>query len=227
VTPDPRPRLLLAAGPRAAEARLLADVVAAAQRREEQLRAGDLEALRQPLRIVVPSQSLRRHVAARLVAHAGRSLLGVQVQTHVALALEALARAGVAVPAGGALVPVLVRRHAAREPVLAHWLGELDDGYGIVDAAVRDLLDAGFDAASAEAFDEAIAAVRAEDELSAAAVARAQAVGRVALQTLAALEQAGLGHRTALLAHARDALHAPGTPAYRKIFLHICIMHIS
>ncbi len=205
-----QPRLLLAAGPRAAEARLLDEVARAARAREEQLCAGDATALRRPLRIVVPSLSLRRHVAARLVAHAGGSLLGVQVQTHVALAFEALARAGWPAPRGSALIPVLVRRHAAAEPVLARWLGELDDGYGIVDGAVRDLLDAGFDAASAEAFEEAIAAVQAEDELSATAVARAQAVGRVALQTLAVLAAQDLGHRTALLARARDALHGPG-----------------
>ncbi len=213
MTPDSGPRLLVAAGPRAAEARVLDEVVRAARGREEQLRAGELAALRRPLRVVVPSQSLRRHVAARLVAHAGGSLLGVQVQTHVALALEALARAGLAAPPGSALVPVLVRRHAAAEPVLARWLGDLDDGYGIVDAAVRDLLDAGFDAASAEAFEESIAAVHAEDELSATAVARAQAVGRVALQTLAVLEASDCGHRTTLLARARDALHAPGATA--------------
>ncbi len=210
MTPDPGCRLLLAAGPRAAEAQLLDEVVAAARAREAALRRGELAALRRPLRIVVPSQSLRRHVAARLVAHAGGSLLGVQVQTHVALALEALGRAGLAVPDGSALVPVLVRRHAAEEPALARWLGDLEDGYGIVDGAVRDLLDAGFEAASAEAFEEAIAAVQAEDEVSATAVARAQALGRIALQVLAALEAADLGHRSALLARARAALHAPG-----------------
>ncbi len=213
MTSDSRPRLLVAAGPRAAEARLLDEVVRAARAREERLRAGDLTALRRPLRVVVPSQSLRRHVAARLVAHAGGSLLGVQVQTHVALALETLSRAGVAAPRGSALVPVLVRRHAAAEPVLARWLGELDDGYGIVEAAVRDLLDAGFEVASAEAFDEAIAAVEAEDELTATAGGRARAVGRVALQTLAVLEAHDLGHRTALLARAREALHTPGVSA--------------
>lgn len=216
MTPDSRPqrpRLGIAPGPRAAEARLLDEVVRAARGREAQLRTGDLAALRRPLRVVVPSQSLRRHVAARLVASGGGSLLGVQVQTHVALALEALARAGLPAPRGSALVPVLVRRHAAREPVLARWLGDLDDGYGIVDGAVRDLLDAGFDAASAEAFEEAIAAVHAEDELSATAVVRAQAVGRVALHTLAVLEASDLGHRTSLLARAREALHTPGASA--------------
>ncbi|MCL4685465.1 PD-(D/E)XK nuclease family protein [Myxococcota bacterium] len=202
--------MLLATGPRAAEAQLLEEVARAARAGEAALRRGELAALRRPLRIVVPSQSLRRHVAARLVAHAGGSLLGVQVQTHVALALEALGRAGLAVPRGSALVPVLVRRHAAEEPALARWLGDLEDGYGIVDGAVRDLLDAGFEAASAEAFEEAIAAVQAEDEVSATAVARAQALGRIALQVLAALEAADLGHRTALLARARAALHAPG-----------------
>jgi RecB family exonuclease len=209
MSPDARPRLLIAAGPRAAEERLLDEVVAAAGARAERLRRGDRSAVRTPLRVVVPSQSLRRQVAARLVARAGRSLLGVQVQTHVALALEALDRAGQPAPLGSVLVPVLARRHAAEEPALARWLAEFDDGYGIVVAAVQDLLDAGFDGASADAFAEAIAAVHAEQELSAPAVARAQAAGRVAQRTLAVLEASGLGHRTTLLARARAALHAP------------------
>lgn len=211
VAPPPAgPRLLLAPGPRAAEARLLEEVLAAAHARAERLRAGDLAALRAPLRVVVPSRSLRQHVAARLVAAAGRSLLGVAVQTHAALALETLARAGRAAPRGSVLAPVLARRHAAEQEPLARWLAPLEDGFGVVEGAVRDLLDAGFGPAWAEPFAELVEEAVAAGELGAETAARARAVAAVARDTLASLHALGLGHRTALLAAARDALEAPG-----------------
>jgi len=206
--PAPGRRLLLAPGPRAAERRLLEEVLAAARAREERLRAGDLSALRAPLRVVVPSRSLREHLAARLVAAAGRSLLGVAVQTHPALALEALARAGRAAPRGDALAPVFVRRHAAESEALRRWLGDLEDGYGIVEGAVRDLLDAGFEPAGEDALADAIEAAVASGELGADTAGRARAVAEAALRTLASLADAGLGHRTSLLVEARDALQA-------------------
>ena len=45
----------------------------------------------------------------------------------------------------GELTSILVRRRAAADSVLGPALAGLDDGYGIVEAAVRDLLDAGFE----------------------------------------------------------------------------------
>jgi hypothetical protein len=203
-------RLLLAPGPRAAEARLVEEVLAAAHARAARLRAGDLAALRAPLRVVVPSRSLRQHVAVRLVAAAGRSLLGVAVQTHAALALETLARAARAAPRGGVLAPVLARRHAAAQEPLARWLAPLEDGFGVVESAVRDLLDAGFGPAGAEPFAELLAEAVAAGELGVETAARARAVATVALDTIAALDALGLGHRSALLAAARDALESPG-----------------
>ncbi|HEY8494974.1 MAG TPA: hypothetical protein VIN04_13870, partial [Myxococcota bacterium] len=201
-----------APGPRAAEARLVEEVLAAHAARVARLRSGDLAALRAPLRVVVPSRSLREHLATQLVRAAGRSLVGVAVQTHTALALETLARAGRSAPRGAALVPVLVRRHAAREPALADWLDGLDDGYGVVEASVRDLLDAGFADWVAEPFAEAIDELAAAGALDRAVAARARAVGAVAKATLASLAEAGLGHRSALLVEAREALQASPDP---------------
>ncbi|MEB2345063.1 MAG: PD-(D/E)XK nuclease family protein [Deltaproteobacteria bacterium] len=202
--------VLLAAGPRVAEERVLDEVLTAARARTERLRGGELTSVRAPLRVVVPSRSLRQHLAARLVERAG-SLLGVAVQTHVAVALETLARAGAGAPRGDSLVPVLVRRHAAREPVLCDWLGTFEEGFAAVEGAVRDLLDAGFDAGLAEPLDDALAELVAAGELGAATAGRARAVAAVAGQTLAALDELGLGHRSALLARATDVLRAPGT----------------
>ena len=89
-----------------------------ASRRSQRRRAASRGCLALPVRIVVPSRSLADHVGERLVAHAGRALAGVQVQTLHALALEVLERAGDVAPASEALFPVLVRRLAAEEPLL-------------------------------------------------------------------------------------------------------------
>ena len=148
--------VLLARGSRAAEEallRLLAPHLAAGL---------DASALAAPVRIVVPSRSLRLHVAA-LLASRHAALLGVQVQTLTALAREVVERRDpeAAAAAGGDLAfEVLVRRLARTEPALARGLDGLVDGYGAVSAAVRDLLDAGLLPVHAGAADEALAAVR-------------------------------------------------------------------
>jgi RecB family exonuclease len=183
----PGGRVVVLPGALAVQERLLEELGAALAEREPALRARPAETLARPLRVVVPSQSLRHHVAAAVVGRFG-SLLGVTVQTHFALALEALERAGRAPRRGAALVPALVRRHAAREPELARWLGDFEDGFGIVDGAVRDLL-------------------------APALASRARAVVRVAARVLAELVEHGLGHRSAPLASAREALETAGARA--------------
>lgn len=192
--------VLTAPGPLAAEGALL-DAVGQALAR----RAGDPGALRLPIRIVVPSQRLRQHMSSALLRRHGRALLGVAVQTQHALALEALERAGEAPPFGDALIPVLVRRHAKREPRLEPLLA-LEDGTAVVHASVRDFLDAGLESAShAEAADECLAELGAE-----AGVDRARAVVRVAARVHADLAGLGLGHAATLLAQARDLLRDRG-----------------
>ncbi len=189
--------VMTARGPRAVEAQLLERVawhVAEAR--------GDARRLALPIRIIVPSRSLADHVGERLVTHAGHSLAGVLVQTLHALALELLERVGEPLPADDAFFPVLVRRLAAGEPLLRDALAGLVDGYAGIEAAVADLLDAGFDAGSAEAVIDALAAAPGDT----AALARALAVARVAQRCLAALADVGVGHRALLLGAARDAL---------------------
>src|SRR5262245_23413095 len=80
-------------GPRAVEGLLLEEL-------DRYLEAGrrDPGALARPLRVVVPSRSLAEHLSTRLARRAGRALLGVSVRTVYAVALELLARAGVAPP---------------------------------------------------------------------------------------------------------------------------------
>lgn len=125
-------------GPRHVEAALLDEVVA----RVEEI-ARDPSRLAAPLRIVVPSESLRRHLGRALLARAGRSVLGVRVQTLYALALEVLRAAGEPPPRGSGAFPILVRRAAQEHDVLRRDLEVFDDGYRAVTATVADLLDAG------------------------------------------------------------------------------------
>ena len=207
--------LVVAAGARAAEARLLAEVGAFLERRDAALdaalAAGDASAARhlleRPLRIVVPSSSLRDHVSAALLRHFGRSLAAVAVHTQWALALAVIERADQERPGGEELFRVLVRRFAAEEPLLAEALGELHEGYGIVLATARDLVDAGFDPVLAEALDELLAAQ------GSAEAERTRAVARVTARALAALETEGLGPRTALLQRAKEVVNERGEAA--------------
>jgi hypothetical protein len=111
------------------------------------------EELGPPVRVVVPSASLRHHLLRRLVG-GGTSLVGVQVQTLHGAACEVLERAGDRAVSGEATFEVLVRRHAGAEPDLRHELDGLQDGYAVVAAAVRDLLDAGFEPVHSEAIED-------------------------------------------------------------------------
>jgi len=155
----PSPKILLAAGPRAAEEAVFAWLE---ERLDGEGRGVDRELdlperlalLARPLRVVVASDSLRQHLAAELVRRRGRSAAGVVVQTLSRLTEDVLERKGfdeasaTAAPrkrAGGALLHVLVRRLGREIPDLAEHLEELADGYGPVAATVRDFLDAGLE----------------------------------------------------------------------------------
>ena len=85
-------RVVEGRGPRVVEHLLLDEVRRLAPRRPEDLG--------RPLRIVVPSASLRLHVAQVLVRDGG-ALAGVQVQTLFRVATEILEHAGEFPPAAG------------------------------------------------------------------------------------------------------------------------------
>ena len=128
-------RVITCKGARAAERRLLAEI--------DRVAAARVEDLALPVRIVVPSRSLRRHLL-RVLARRRSAVAGVQVQTLFGLASEAVARAGESTPREDAAFEVLLRRRASGVPVLRANLEDLSDGYDAVVGAVRDLLDAGF-----------------------------------------------------------------------------------
>ncbi|MEM7480224.1 MAG: PD-(D/E)XK nuclease family protein [Acidobacteriota bacterium] len=118
----------------------------------------DLSLLAAPLRIVVPSRSLRLHLNAAIARRRGRAALGLRVQTLYAAALEIVEGAGETPRPRDPLFHLLTRRLAAEESALADPLEGLEDGYRTTDATVRDLLDAGFESSHAEPCGEALTA---------------------------------------------------------------------
>jgi RecB family exonuclease len=186
----------VARGVRAAEALLFArlDALAAEARKNPAL-------LARPVRIVVPSRSLRAHLGAVIVRRKGRSVAGVMVQTLHALACEVLERAGEPVPRGAPLFDVLAQRLSRIEPPLRRGLDDLVDGYGAVAGTVRDLLDAGLEPDLAEAIDEALAS-DGPRAASRAEVERARSLVRVAARTETLAGGLELGRVSTLLRRA-------------------------
>ncbi|HEV7518242.1 MAG TPA: hypothetical protein VGR07_18235, partial [Thermoanaerobaculia bacterium] len=210
-TPPPPPTsragVWVVHGARAAEALLL-------ERLGDDLdeAARDPRLLARPVRVVVPSRSLTTHLAALLVARRGRSLAGVTFQTLYGVAAEILERAGEPVPAGTLLFEVLAERAAREQPALVRGLEGLVDGYAGVFGTVRDLLDAGFERAHAEAADEALAAL-GPAAASRAAVERARALVQVAARVEAEGRRLGIGRTSHLLRRAAELVaHGSDTP---------------
>ena len=131
---QPRSRVITCRGALATERRLLEEI------REAQAAQTDLA---RPVRVIVPSMSLRQHLLTRLVQER-KARAGVVVQTAYSAAREVLRNAGKKPPAGDAFFEVVVRRLAHMEEALASNLEALEDGYGTVIGVVRDLLDAGY-----------------------------------------------------------------------------------
>jgi RecB family exonuclease len=201
----------VARGARVAEEALLAEVehLAAEARADPAL-------LARPVWIVVPSRSLRDHVAERVVARAGRSVAGVAVVPLHALAFEILRRASEGTPGGAGAFAVVVRKLARDEPELRGVLEGLRDGYGAVAAAVEDLLDAGFEPALAPALEECLEAAE-----QGVLTQRARAVVRVASATCRVLDGFGLEHRSNLVRRAEQALaRDPGLLPARRVLIH-------
>ncbi len=187
----------MAAGPRAAQRELFACL-------EDLLRPlpRNPQLLAQPVRVVVPSSALRRHLQEQLVRWRGGAVLGVKVQTLSALAREVLERAGHPPGVvGDALLPVMVERFARREGALAGLAG-YEDAYGALLTSVQDLLDAGLEVAHVEALEERLGEVGEEE------AERAAAVVRVAAKAALALAAEGVERPAGVLARAAGHLRA-------------------
>ncbi len=199
-------------GPREVEEALLGEISA-----EIDAHRADPTLLARPLRVIVPSRSLRLHLAERIAARFG-AIAGVSIATLHGAALEVLDAGEGSAPHGDPLLPLLVARHAAERGVLRTQLHDLTDGYRPVTDSVRDLLDAGLDAWQADAATEAVEAAdapRAVAEL-------ARAVVEVAGRCLESFVSGWPRHGALAFARAREILEARGAavlPA-RRIWIH-------
>ena len=206
-------RIELAADSRSAEALLLAEVsrLAAAD--------GDRAALAAPLRVVVPSGSLREHLLARLTA-LRPAWLGVEVSNLRAIARTILTTVGEPHPPRGDLLPIFLERAARRRRVLARAVGDFTGGWAPLAAAASDLVNAGFEAALAPALMERIDAERAA--LPAPTLERARAFVEALAEALGELERHGLATESTILVRAADALARQGESALpaRAVFVH-------
>lgn len=166
------------------------------------------EALARPVRILVPSRSLREHLAAT-VARRRRATLGLDVQTVYGFAADLCARVDGILPRGKSLTRLAARRAAAANRELQAEFAHLEDGPGTVIASVRDLLDAGFEAApdDEDTASRLLLALGGRDR----DVARARALLAVARETQAETRRWGGGGATALLR--RACAHIARDPA--------------
>jgi superfamily I DNA/RNA helicase len=177
--------------------------------------------LARPVRIVVPSRSLRLHVGSAILRARGRSIAGVTIQTLHSLAFEVLERAGEPAPQGMPLFDVVAQRLARTERPLRQGLGDLVDGYAAVAGTVRDLLDAGLEPELLDAVDEALAA-DGPGRAGRAEIERARSLARVAAYTEALMRERGLGRVSTLLRRAAELLAADPDRALpsRAILIH-------
>ncbi len=203
-------RVVTCSGARAAERWLLEQLAA--------VRASSLEDLALPVRVVVPSRSLRGHLLRRIVDELGASA-GVVVQTLHGLACEILDNAAAVPPRGDAGFEVLVRRLARGERALMAALDDFDEGYDSVIGAVRDLLDAGFEPALEEGVIEKL------DDVSGAVarsrLVRARALVKVASKVYRATDELELWRQARAVQRAEEALADDcGLMPTRALFVH-------
>lgn len=173
--------------------------------------------LARPVRVVVPSRSLRLHVAARAAAELG-ARAGLVVQTLHGAAVELLERAGTDFQGSDLLVELLARRCAREEEPLRRAFDAFRDGYRTVASSVRDLLDAGF---VPETLGPALERL-GEARLPGAELERAGAVLRVAARVASRLSERGLGGRSALLLRAAEHLRGD---AQRVLPARLVVVH--
>jgi len=177
-------RVVVSRGAIAAEAHLLDQLCALAREA-----VADPDRLREPVLVIAASRSLREHLSARLVERYGRTVAGVAIHTLDGLVASILSRAGEPTASDDALLPALIRQLSRREPSLRESLDALTRGYAPVSGEVTDLLDAGLEAAHADALIEAI-----EEAGRGPLAARAQAVVRVAARASEQLAGVGITH---------------------------------
>ena len=181
--------------------------------------ASGLEDLSAPVRVVVPSRSLRRHLLRALGRRRG-AVAGIQVQTLFGLALDVVSRSDHSTPGADDAFALQVRRLAAAEPTLRDSLDDLAEGYDAVVGAVRDLLDAGFLPGNEEGVLERLDDVA--PEVAPERVERSRGLVRLAAAAFAEAEELGLERSTRALQIAEEALavHGPDLLPTKALIVH-------
>jgi len=176
---ETRSRVITCRGALATERRLFEEIDAALDGPKD---------LGRPLRIIVPSKSLRQHLLCQFVKRRGAAA-GVVVQTAYSAAREALDLARAMPPPGDSFFELVVRRLAGGESSLASSLENLDDGYGTVVGVVRDLLDAGYQPGHEDAVLDRLEDL--ERPVAGKRLERARAIVRIAARSYEAMSAAG------------------------------------
>jgi hypothetical protein len=188
-------------GPLAVEALLVEDL-----RAELDLVRRDPRRLALPLRIVVPSRSLRDHVSSLLVRAVRASIAGASVQTLHGFAAAIVERDAAHVPRGACAFDVLVRRAARAESIIERELGALEAGTPVLAATIADFLDAGFRDEHAPELIDALGARGLLDALGARGLDRAKAVVRATRAVAREMAAHGIGRPSSVLARAAAML---------------------
>ncbi|HME68714.1 MAG TPA: hypothetical protein VKM54_02485, partial [Myxococcota bacterium] len=214
------PEMVVARGARAIQNRLLRDLAVLLPSGEALARG-----LERPVRIVVPSRSLRDHLGGAIVRHMDRAVAGIEIHTLHGLARDVLERTGQRAPVGEELLPILVSRSARLEMELREGLEPLREGYAALTGTITDLLDAGFDTAHAAALDDALSEFDSRREGSARggrSIARMRALVRVAARTTREFARLGLGRASTRLQLAREAIERDAERALpaRAVLVH-------
>ncbi len=213
----PSSRLLVAPDARAAEAWLFAAL-------DELLPPGIPDsATCRPVRVLVPSHSLRADLLARLALRRP-AWIGLDVRTLRTFAVELLRRHGEAPPGGGALLALELERAARRRRTLAAAFEDFQDGWSTLAAAARDLVDAGFVPELVEPLAELLHAEAAA--IPARTLARARGLLAALAEALTALEARGLAPEARLWARAAELLTtAPAGDAAPRHGAQALILH--
>lgn len=203
--------LQILSGPLATEAQLLGEL--AELQAESRQQPG---CLLRPIRILVPSSSLRMHLAERITSELG-CMLGVEIQTLQSLALSIVQESLQEPMRSNALVEVLCGRAARRQAPLREALDGFDEGLQGITGSVRDLFDAGYQAQVGEALTELIDEV----PLSKRSRRRARSILEVAHEVERELAARGTGGRAALFQQATEVLRTdPEALPSRQLFVH-------
>jgi len=204
-------KVVVCRGALATERRLLKEIDILAPRSVEDLSV--------PVRIIVPSRSLRLHLMRRLVRHRG-AIAGLVIQTVSGAVHEILERAGREMPIRQAAHDLTVRWTAEEEPALADELDGLTDGYDVVLGAVRDLVDSGFTPENEAGVLDRLTALN--EVLPSPERRRAEALVRVATQVHRAGRKYRIGPHAALIRAAAEILRDQGVACFPS---RACLVH--